>query len=118
MKLLGQNYIDLEGNLLHICQLILHASDIKHTRLNLSRAIEKHLDPISLVAVQDVLKDYGVESAGVRLGEYAYEDFETPFVCALQRKHWPNAALTLVTEMGKQDISFWDPEKRRQEIVY
>jgi len=100
-----------------VCQEVLLYARVKHTRLQLFNSLSSHLEPFSLLAVQDILDSYGIESAGVRLGNYQYRDFETPFVSVLQREHWPHPALTVVKEVNEDQVSFWDPEHKRMERV-
>ncbi|KGE13337.1 vitamin K epoxide reductase family protein [Sphingobacterium deserti] len=117
VNLLKQRYIDRESNVIQVCQEVLLYAKVKHTQLQLSNSLSSHLEPFSLLSVQDILDSYGIESAAVRLGDYQYNDFETPFICVLQREHWPHPALTVVKQAAEDQVSFWDPEHKRMERV-
>ncbi|GEM_PF-1347719 len=115
MKLVKQRYIDRDTNIIQLCRQVLLYAGVRHTTWHLSKMASVRVEPFSLLAVQDILKSYGIDSIGVRLGDYQYTDFETPFVCALQRSHWPHPALAVVKEVSTDKVTFWNPEYKRME---
>jgi len=62
-----------------------------------------------MLTLKDVLFEYGIESAAVRKGSYTYEDFETPFMCSIQREDWSHSAFTVVTANDEGQISYLYP---------
>lgn len=117
MKLVKQRYIDRDTNIIQMCRQVLLYGGVRHTTWQLSKMVSVHVEPFSLLAVHDILKSYGIDSIVVRLGDYPYMDFETPFVCALQRERWSHPALTVVYEVVKDAIGFWDPEYKRRTSI-
>lgn len=91
------------------CQNILDFYDIRYTSLGLRDYFESHPDHPSLLSLKDVIEKYGIKSAAMRKGEYTYDNFELPFVCAIQRSDWPSPAFSLVTDVGGDQITYSDP---------
>jgi len=77
--------------------------------MHLNRLLTDHLYSSSLLAVQDILSEYGVESVAIRKGEHSYNEFEIPFVCSIQQVNWPIAAFTVVTNINNDRIDYFDP---------
>lgn len=77
--------------------------------MGLKNYFERHPEYPSLLSLKDVLGEYGVKSAAVRKDEYRYNDFELPFVCAVQRSDWPSPAFSLVTDVVEDQITYSDP---------
>lgn len=122
--------VNTDKNILHTCKSILSIFDIKHTVLRLNNSINNHLDAKSLLAIKDILAEYGVKSAAVHKAHFPYVVFETPFVCAIQQEDWPEPAFTVVNSCqgnrinylnpltnSFQEISFEEFEKMETEIV-
>lgn len=106
MKLFAQHQDD---SLLLATQFITGHFQIKATKTYLSDQLEKHIDFPSLLTVKDVLFEYGIETAAVRKGTYAYVDFETPFICTIQKEDWGQPVFTVVTSVSEEEIQYLDP---------
>lgn len=82
---------------------------VKWTKRNLTEMLESHLDYPSLLSIKDVLFGYGIESAAIRKAGYSYEDFETPYLCAIQQKGWADATFTVVKRASGGNLDYIDP---------
>lgn len=96
-------------NLLNACSFLLKHLNIKHSNLHLNSLLTDHLNSSSLLAVQDTLLDYGIDSGAIRKGEHSYHDFELPFICSIQNIDWPMAAFTIVISLDNDKINYLDP---------
>lgn len=98
-----------DENALQVNLFVLRYFSVQHTCWRIKNAIADHLEPHSLLALKDILNEYGVESIAIRKGQYSYDNFETPFVCAIQKEDWPNAAFTIVTACSPNTVSYLNP---------
>lgn len=111
MFFLNSGFQSSEDNILHICTYVLSHFFVKYNKSHLDHLIENHIESNSLLAVKDVLYEYGVESAAIRKGNYAYSDFETPFISSVQHEDWPNANFTVIKNVTADYIDYLDPIK-------
>lgn len=98
-----------ESNLLQTCNYVLNMFLVKNSKYRLCEIIESHLESNSLLAIKDVLQEYGIESVAIRKGEYSYFDFETPFIVSIQQEDWSNANFAVVTEANDQHLRYLEP---------
>jgi len=107
----------LENNrnddLFNTCSFLLKTQNVKHSKLHLKNLLMGHINYSSLLAVQDTLSAYGVESVAVRKGEHSYHDFKLPFICSIQQVDWPIAAFTIVTHLDNDKVDYFDPLTKR-----
>lgn len=96
-------------NIEKVLHFFLTKNNVKHTSLYLQYAIDNHVENPSMVTVKELLFEYGIECAAIRKGNYAYEDFETPFICSIQQEDWSQSAFTVVTANEGGEISYLDP---------
>ena len=118
MFFFNSGYQTTEGNILQICNYVLNQFLIKHNKSQLDYLIERHIESNSLLAVKDVLYEYGVESAAIRKGNYSYSDFETPFISSIQQEDWPYANFTIITNVNDGQITYLDPIKNKIIITF
>jgi len=97
------------NNSLNVSAFILKNFSVKYTIGKLKEILEDHIDYPSILSLKDVLGGYGIQSTAIRKGAYSYCDFETPFVCNIQRKKWPSASFTVVIKNDNEIISYLDP---------
>jgi len=100
-------------DLFNTCSFLLKAQNIKHSNLHLKSLLIDHINYSSLLAIQDTLSAYGVESVAVGKGEHSYHDFELPFICSIQQVDWPSAAFTIVTNLDNDRLDYLDPLTKR-----
>lgn len=100
-------------DLFTVCQLLLESLNIDFTETGLSETLKDHVEYPSLLSLKDSLFQYGIESAAIRKGEYNYYDFETPFICSIQKESWSTAKFTIVTSADNDKIEFLDPITNR-----
>lgn len=100
-----------DNNLSDICVSVLDHYNVKRTRIHLNNLINKHIDYPGILTLIDILNLYGIESAAIRKGDYAFTDFETPFVCPIQLPDWPQPYFALVRDVSENNISYLDPVK-------
>ncbi|MCS3554284.1 MULTISPECIES: vitamin K epoxide reductase family protein [unclassified Sphingobacterium] len=100
-----------ESNLLHACNYVLNIFSVKNSKYQLNKLIESHLESNSLLAVKEILQEYGIESVAIRKGDYSYSDFETPFIVSIQQEGWSNANFAVVTETDDQYLYYLEPIK-------
>lgn len=94
---------------LQTCCKILTYFGVKHTVSGVNKLLDQHVESHSMLAIKDVLFEYGLESAAIRKGDYSYEDFEVPFICSIQQEDWSQSAFTLVTGIDDGKIAYLDP---------
>lgn len=102
-----------ENNILQICYHILNTFSVKYSKFHLNKLIESHVETNSLLAVKDIMREYGIESVAIRKGKYTYTDFETPFISSIQQEDWPNPNFTIVTDVTDQHVNYLDPIKNK-----
>lgn len=85
MKLLNQLYSTHEDDLFIVSQSLLNHYNIKHSDLHLRNLLQDHIDYPSLLTIKDTLSEYGIESVALRKGNHNYFEFETPFICSIQK---------------------------------
>lgn len=110
MKLINRLRSKQVDDLLFVCQSLLNHYSIRHSSLFLNKLLQDHVDYPSLLSIKDVLLEYGIDSAALRKGNYNYYDFETPFICSIQKEGWHKGRFTLVSEVNQTYITFLDPE--------
>ncbi|MFZ4263757.1 vitamin K epoxide reductase family protein [Sphingobacterium sp. HJSM2_6] len=106
-----------ENDLHFVCKNLLEIYQVKYTKLNLIYLLDNHIDNPSLLTIKDTLFEYGIESAAINKGKFSYVDFETPFVCSIQKKNWQKASFTLVSNVTDKDITYLDPEKHKYDTI-
>ncbi|SKB27450.1 Peptidase C39 family protein [Parapedobacter luteus] len=92
-----------------VCQFLLNFFNIRFTNSQLSDFLNNHLESPSLLTIKDTLAEYGIDNAAIKKADYSYTDFETPFVCVIQRKDWNQARFTVVTTVDQGMISYLNP---------
>lgn len=98
-----------ESNVLAVCTSLLNKFGIRYTKYTLENLLQDHINYPSLLSVKDTLSEYGVESVAMKKGNYDYSDFETPFLCSIQKEDWAYTYLTVVTEVQGEHIWYLDP---------
>ncbi|WP_293908016.1 cysteine peptidase family C39 domain-containing protein [Sphingobacterium sp. UBA5670] len=109
MNLFKSIHPSYEGNILKVCRSVLDIFDVRFTKTFIKKIIDNHLDPGSLLAVTDILSEYGVETVAVKKGDYQYSDFELPFICCIQEEGWSQAGFVLVKDVNGDNIKYLDP---------
>ncbi|MCT1531941.1 thioredoxin domain-containing protein [Sphingobacterium daejeonense] len=112
MKLLNQLYSTHEDDLFIVSQSLLNHYNIKHSDLHLRNLLQDHIDYPSLLTIKDTLSEYGIESVALRKGNHNYFEFETPFICSIQKEAWTKPKFTLVSEIDESHITYLDPQTR------
>lgn len=113
MRILNFPYAKKENDLNVVCENILDTYQVKFSKLNLKSIIDNHVDNPSLLTIKDVLFQYGIESVAIRKGNYNYVDFETPFICSIQKEDWPSASFTVVSDVNDMNITYLHPENNK-----
>jgi len=110
MSMLNFLYAKKENDLNIVCENMLDIYQVKFSKLNLKSIIDNHVDNPSLLTIKDTLFEYGVESAAIKKGNYNYADFETPFICSIQKDDWPSASFTVVHDVNDLDVTYLDSQ--------
>ncbi|QNL49825.1 thioredoxin domain-containing protein [Olivibacter sp. SDN3] len=87
------------------------------TERQVAKLLASHEEYPSLLAIKDVLSRYGIDSDAVRKGNYAYSDFETPFICLIQQEDWSRPSLSIVLNADEEEICYLDPISSKDKIV-
>ena len=106
-------YAKKESDLNIVCQNILDIFQVKYSKLNLKNILDNHVDNSSLLTIKDTLFEYGVESAAIKKGSYNYVDFETPFICSIQKEDWHKASFTVISHVNDMEITYLDPQNNK-----
>ncbi|WP_223583048.1 vitamin K epoxide reductase family protein [Sphingobacterium sp. GVS05A] len=99
-----------QDNLFLVCKHLLIQAKVNFTDSYLTAKVKKHIDYPSLLTVKETLEEYGVKTLAVRKGSFSYADFETPFICTIQREGWSNPNFIVVDAIDGDKINFVDPE--------
>ncbi len=98
-----------DSDLKYTCAFVLDSIKIKYSKLNLLNLFEAHIEYPSLLSLKDVLAEYGIASMAVRKGSHEYDEFETPFVCSIQKEGWSSPSFTVVTKVDELGVTYLDP---------
>ncbi|WP_164122321.1 vitamin K epoxide reductase family protein [Sphingobacterium sp. xlx-130] len=109
MSILNLFTVKKENDILNISKFLLRGLNVKFTSKNLSDKLVNHAEYPSLLSLKDILFDYSIESAAIRKGEYSYSDFETPFICSIQKEGWSKPSFTIVTKAEDNGIEYLEP---------
>lgn len=101
----------------HVLSFTLHSFGLQFTDYKLKESIKTHLDTPSLATIHDILSGYGIQSSVIRKGDYAYEDFQTPFICLIKKDNWTENSFTIVTKVENGKLSFLDPHQNQIEVL-
>ena len=82
---------------------------IRYTYQRVYKSLQEHAEFPSLLAIKDILLDYGIESVAIKKGKYQYCDFQTPFVCSIQRNNWPSPLFTVILYADENTMTYVDP---------
>lgn len=94
------------------------ALQITYTKKTLADALSTHPDYPSLLAISDVMKDYGVESLSVYLKE-AKELTKTPepFIAQIVSENKSGKMFALIYAISEIKVSWYNPERHKQEEI-
>lgn len=98
-----------QNDLFSTCSFLLDKLKVNFTQTGLSNILEEHVEYPSILSLKDALFYYGIESAAIRKGEYSYSDFETPFICSIQKEGWSKPCFTIVTKAEDNGIEYLEP---------
>ncbi|MFD2553548.1 vitamin K epoxide reductase family protein [Sphingobacterium tabacisoli] len=98
-----------KNDLFNTCSFLLNNLKVKFTTTGLFNSLEEHVEHPSILSLKDTISIYGIESAAIRKGEYNYSDFETPFICSIQKEGWSNPNFTIVTKAEGDEMEYLDP---------
>lgn len=98
-----------QNDLFNTCSFLLDKLKVNFTQTGLSNTVEDHVEYPSILSLKDTLSGYNIESAAIRKGEYSYSDFETPFICSIQKEGWSKPSFTIVTKAEDNGIEYLEP---------
>ncbi|MEJ2879800.1 vitamin K epoxide reductase family protein [Pedobacter sp. GR22-6] len=98
-----------KNDLFNVCKYLFTELKLKFTETALKEQLVEHVEYPSLLSLKDTLFEYGIESAAIRKGKYNYDEFETPFICSIQKEGWPRPLHTVVNLASSDKIEFLDP---------
>jgi len=98
-----------ENDSFNTCHYLLRNLKVNFTDRGLSETLQNHVEYPSLLSLKDTLLEYGIESAAIQKGQHSYDEFETPFICSIQKKDWPKPSFTIVTGAEANTIKYLDP---------
>lgn len=101
------------NDLYYACTFVLNDCKIKYTKSNLKNLLETHVEYPSLLSLKDILAEYNVSGMAVRKGSHSYEEFETPFICSIQKEGWPTSSFTVVTYADETGLTYMDPNSQK-----
>lgn len=103
-----------EDALMHLVKL----AGIKISRTTLQKELSEHPDYPSLLAIVDVLRNFGVDNLAVRVAidEWDY-DFSCPFLAHIKSSDLVNEIFVVVRNLSKEKIEFYSPESKKIEIM-
>lgn len=100
-----------------ISKIFLKEIGVLVTDKTLKESLENHKDFPSLLSVKDVLSTLGVRSVAVNTTAHSLSDFETPFVCPIQKKGWHTSSFTLMKKIDHDVVTFYNSMKSCWENV-
>ncbi|MFD2965796.1 vitamin K epoxide reductase family protein [Sphingobacterium bambusae] len=100
-----------------VLKAILKHFNIKFTDMGVDQLLNQHVEFTSLLAIKEVLLQYGVQSEAIKKGNFDYADFQTPFVCLIQQDEWPSPMFTIVKDADENSITYLHPINGRNLTV-
>ncbi|MBL1408207.1 vitamin K epoxide reductase family protein [Sphingobacterium faecale] len=98
-----------QSDLYNTCRFLLEKAGARYTKKGLLTTLSANVEYPSMLSLKDSLFEYGVQSAAIKKGDHKYNEFETPFICSIQKEDWPKTAFTVVTKSDEENIEFLDP---------
>lgn len=86
--------------------------EVQVTRSGLSEEISMHPDSPSMLAISDILEDYGIESYAVRVDESEFMNLPFPFVTLIEFKN-KESFFTVVKSISSDVVEYLDPRTNR-----
>ena len=100
-----------------VMHLVKHAG-IKISRATLQKELSEHPDYPSLLAISDVLRNFGVDNLAVRVAINEWDfDFSCPFLAHIKSSDLINEIFVVVRNLSKEKIEFYSPESKKIEIM-
>ena len=106
-----------ENDSLNVLTFLLKYFKAQHTVSRVNKYLEEHVEFPSLLAIKDVLASYKVNSEAIKKGIYNYSDFETPFICSIQKNDWATPMFTVVLDADENTVTYVDPLKDKEVSV-
>ncbi|MBC9910523.1 vitamin K epoxide reductase family protein [Chitinophaga varians] len=108
-----ENFLEPKSNASEAAKLLTDELKVKITRTTLSKEIEEHPDYPSLLSISDVLNKYAVENLAIQLNPDKLEEAPLPLITLIKGRKTGPDFFTVVKEVKKNTVLFYDPERRR-----
>jgi len=103
-----------EDSVMHLVKL----TGVKITRSTLQKELTEHPDYPSLLAIMDVLKNYGIDNVAVRIAINDWGDeLSCPFLAHVKGKELNHRIFVVVRKLSKGSIEIYSPETKKIEIL-
>jgi len=83
----------------------------------LRKSLESHSDFPSLLSLKDVFLSFGINSTAVQTDDYNLSDFQTPFICPIQKNGWDSSRFILIKSIDNEIVTFYNTVKSSWEKV-
>ena len=104
------------SNVSQSAKLLLDILNVKISETTLKKEIEEHPDYPSLLSISDVLSAYHVENLTVKINNDKFNNLPTPFITQIKGDKSSADFFTVVKEINKDTIHFFDPEKNKWNV--
>ncbi|MDO3627472.1 vitamin K epoxide reductase family protein [Mucilaginibacter sp. BT774] len=92
-------------------KLLTDILQVKITQTTLTNELETHPDYPSLLSISDVLNNYGIENVAIQLDPSRLAEAPTPFITTIKNENDSAELCTVVKEIAKNTVLFFDPVK-------
>ncbi|MEO6632116.1 MAG: cysteine peptidase family C39 domain-containing protein, partial [Mucilaginibacter sp.] len=112
LKILSK-FLEPKSNVAEMAILSAKLLDIKISETTLKKEIEEHPDYPSLLSISDVFNNYRVENLAAKVDENFILNVPVPFITQFKGRKNTIDFFTVVREINKSTINFFDPEKHK-----
>jgi uncharacterized membrane protein len=91
---------------------------VKITRSTLQQDLTEHPDYPSLLAIMDVLRNYGVENVAIRIAREDWSnDISCPFLVHAKGRVVNHDIFAVITALSENNVEIYNPETKRIELL-
>ena len=102
-----------KSNIEHVVLRYIREIGPEVTEQTLRKAVEEHLDYLSLLAISDVLERFGAETVAARLSGDQHCELDQPYITQIRLGDEGEQVFTVVRPEGDKQLSYLHPEKHR-----
>lgn len=108
-----ENLVEPKPNGPEVAKLLLDILNIQVSMSTLQSEIMEHSEYPSLISISDILNNYGIENITARFDLQNIKNVEPPFITQVTGTYSSMNFFTVVKDISKDSVIFFDPEGHR-----